>query len=106
MIGQISSGSSSLVLLELTNSMGEGSDSALELKVIATRSLSAEPTTIHCWQVETAGQSQPLLQYCCVGSLEPSILIFQITKDQIRDVYTESLGKNCHDFWESGHGFE
>ncbi|GJJ70931.1 hypothetical protein EMPS_03281 [Entomortierella parvispora] len=98
MIGQISAGSSSLVLLKLASSVEEGSNSVLELKVIATRSLSAEPTTIHCWQVETAGQSsspspRPSLQYCCVGSLEPSILVFQITKDQIRDVYTESLAQ-------------
>ena len=103
MIGQISAGSSSLVLLELTNSMEEGSDFTPEFKVIATKALSAEPTTVHCWQVEIAGQSsssqsQPSLQYCCVGSLEPSILVFQITKDQIRDIYTESLGKNCYVF--------
>lgn len=101
LLGQISAGSSSLVLLELTVSEKEdepttGSSRHAVFKVLATRSLTAEPTTIHCWKVdETTTASLPTLQYCCVGSLEPSILVFQITNNQIQDIYTESLGKKA-----------
>ncbi|KAG0051769.1 hypothetical protein BGZ83_003333 [Gryganskiella cystojenkinii] len=89
LVGQISAGFSSLVLLELGSLPGE--PTSLGFKVVTTLSLSAEPTTIHCWHLDTPERG--ILQFCCVGSLEPGILICQITTEQILDIYSESLAE-------------
>ncbi|KAG0202648.1 hypothetical protein BGX28_004908 [Mortierella sp. GBA30] len=66
--------------------------------VVASKSLDAEPTAIHCWReesnsVELDDQGEKLTDVlCCVGTLEPAVLVFKITPDAVRDVYRESLG--------------
>ncbi|KAF9169542.1 hypothetical protein BGX20_010185 [Mortierella sp. AD010] len=100
-LGQISSGASSLVALELTQETAVVGDQILthSLKTIATRSLKAEPTTIHCWTQDPSSEESMEGDvnlsdfYCCVGTLEPAVLVFQIAADDIREIYTESLSQ-------------
>lgn len=106
-LGQISSGGSSLIVLELAQN---SSDSKVKAKakvgsashsfrVNTFKSMNAEPTTIYCWTesspvppaTELGDISTEVL--CCVGTLEPAIYVFRIHQEIIEEVYTESLGK-------------
>ncbi|KAF9187451.1 hypothetical protein BGZ51_001298 [Haplosporangium sp. Z 767] len=105
LLGQILAGSSSLLVLELAQS--EPSDELQappkSFRTVASTPLRAEPTAIHCWQenanAETMTEAdesdkRPSDIFCCVGTLEPAVLIYQIMTDTIRDVYTESLAQS------------
>ncbi|KAF8982471.1 hypothetical protein BGZ46_001197 [Entomortierella lignicola] len=96
-LGQITSGTSSLHILELSQdeAVADTHVIALSLKITASVSLKAEPTTIHCWSRDS---SEGLIDedinigdtFCCVGTLEPAVLIFQITPTNIQEIYTQT----------------
>ncbi|KAF9357767.1 hypothetical protein BGX26_003118 [Mortierella sp. AD094] len=98
-LGQISSGASSLVVLELAQEEAVVGAQTLthSLKIIASGSLKAEPTTIHCWAQDSGSEESMEVDvnlsdfFCCVGTLEPAVLVFQITADDIHEIYSESL---------------
>ncbi|KAF9961554.1 hypothetical protein BGZ72_003160 [Mortierella alpina] len=100
-LGQISSGESSLLVLELVSSAGMDGLQAQDhqFKVVSAKPLSAEPTAIHCWQktsnsmeTEQAGE-QRLDIFCCVGTLEPAVIVYQLTQEGLWDLYNESLAQ-------------
>ncbi|KAG0377552.1 hypothetical protein BGX24_005884 [Mortierella sp. AD032] len=96
-LGQILSGESSIIVLELAETFGhsKAKPASYSIRVIASIPINAEPTTIYCWdsaqQPTELGISSTRVQ-CCVGTLEPAIHVFSITQDTIDKVYTESLG--------------
>lgn len=103
-LGQISSGVSNLLVLELTQNeiVVSTQSTPHSLITIASRPLKAEPTTIHCWA--QSSRSDDLIKgeanlnsfFCCVGTLEPAVLVFQITTNGICEIYSESLSK-CYE---------
>ncbi|KAG0309948.1 hypothetical protein BGZ98_000036 [Dissophora globulifera] len=92
-LGQITSGSSRLIVLEQEQGSTAGS-----FKIVVSMPLRAEPTAIHCWTEDPqlagltidAGESGV---FCCVGTLEPAILVFYINANSIREVYKESMSQ-------------
>ncbi|KAF9574560.1 hypothetical protein EC968_006173 [Mortierella alpina] len=99
-LGQISSGASSLLVLQLLLS---GDVHGLQpqehqFKVVSSKQLNAEPTAIHCWQTKSAfmetdqASEQQLEVFCCVGTLEPAVIVYQLNQDGLWDLYNESLG--------------
>ncbi|KAK3842876.1 MAG: mono-functional DNA-alkylating methyl methanesulfonate N-term-domain-containing protein [Linnemannia gamsii] len=97
-LGQILSGESSIIVLELAETFGhsKAKPASYFIRVIASIPINAEPTTIYCWdsvqQPTELGTSSTRVQ-CCVGTLEPAIHVFSITQDTIDKVYTESLDR-------------
>ncbi|KAF9295711.1 hypothetical protein BGZ74_010676, partial [Mortierella antarctica] len=86
-------GVSSLLLVEFKGSSAQIEDQAsTEFQVLARKTLSAEPTTFHCWQEMHSG-SDSISYYCSVGTLEPSVIVFHILGNTIHDVYSESLAQ-------------
>lgn len=106
-LGQISPGGSSLIVLELGRNFGDSKAKAKanlasashSFIVVTFKSMNAEPTTIHCWTESSPVQPATELGdistevLCCVGTLEPAIYVFRIHQEIIEEVYTESLGK-------------
>lgn len=106
-LGQISSGGSSLIVLELARNSGDSKAKAKakvesashSFRVITLKSMNAEPTTIHCWTESSSVQPETELGdistevLCCVGTLEPAIYVFRMHQEIIEEVYTESFGK-------------
>ncbi|KAF8936108.1 hypothetical protein BGZ58_004595 [Dissophora ornata] len=95
-LGQISTGASSLIVLELIqHEASNGQEFAgTSFVVIASKPLKAEPTTIHCWTQSSGAvdvNGDDVL--CCVGTLEPAVLVFEIKAGEIRDVYRESMAQ-------------
>ncbi|KAI1320384.1 hypothetical protein EDD11_001186 [Mortierella claussenii] len=93
-LGQISSGVSSLLVLEFIKR---------EFRVVSSRFLQAESTAIHCWtsdlgttdQMDGIGDQGDVL--CAVGTLEPAVLVFQISENDIRDVCSRTLTQTSRD---------
>lgn len=103
-LGQISAGSSSLLVLELVSSGGTDDFQAQEheFTVVSSKPLNSEPTAIHCWQskstsMETQASEQDLDIFCCVGTLEPAVVVYKLTQGGLWDLYNESLGMAKHD---------
>lgn len=93
-LAQNISGVSSLLLVEFKGPSAQLDEQASpEFQVLTRRTLSAEPTTFHCWQ-EVDLVSDSSSYYCSVGTLEPSVLVFHILGNTMHDVYSESLGKS------------
>lgn len=106
-LGKISPGGYSLIVLELARNSGDSKAKAKakvasashSFRVITLKSVNAEPTTIYCWTESSPVQSATDLGdvstevLCCVGTLEPAIYLFRIRQENIEEVYTESLGK-------------
>ncbi|KAF9278494.1 hypothetical protein BGZ68_008527 [Mortierella alpina] len=98
-LGQISAGSSSLLVLELVSSGGTNDFQAQEheFTVVSSKPLNSEPTAIHCWQskstsMETEQASEQDLDiFCCVGTLEPAVVVYKLTQGGLWDLYNESL---------------
>ncbi|KAG0010172.1 hypothetical protein BGZ82_003569, partial [Podila clonocystis] len=85
-------GVSSLLLVEFKRPSAQMEDQAsTEFEVLARKTLSAEPTTFHCWQEMQSGSD--ISYYCSVGTLEPSVLVFHILGNTVHDVYSESLAQ-------------
>ncbi|KAG0279891.1 hypothetical protein BGZ95_011936 [Linnemannia exigua] len=95
-VGQIMSGESSIIVLELSETFGRYKTTSVSysIRAIASTSINAEPTTINCWdsaQQTTELDTSSTKVHCYVGTLEPAIHVFSITQDTIDEVYTESL---------------
>ncbi len=98
-LGQISTGSSTLLTLELVSSGSGHQAQEHHFKVVSSKPLNAEPTAIHCWQrksnsmeTEQTNDRQPDV-FCCVGTLEPAVIVYQLTQEGLWDLYNESLCK-------------
>ncbi|KAF9978517.1 hypothetical protein BGZ73_001936 [Actinomortierella ambigua] len=68
------------------------------LDVFSTISLREELTTICCWsntpRADTDSQGNAVTRYCCIGTLEPSLVVFEIDDRRVREVYRESLAQD------------
>ncbi|OAQ36501.1 hypothetical protein K457DRAFT_131724 [Linnemannia elongata AG-77] len=110
-LGKISPGGYSLIVLELARNSGDPKAKAKakvasashSFRVITLKSVNAEPTTIYCWTESSPVQSATDLGdvstevLCCVGTLEPAIYLFRIRQENIEEVYTESLAQRRED---------
>ncbi|KAF9151941.1 hypothetical protein BG015_006027 [Linnemannia schmuckeri] len=104
-LGQISSGGSNLIVLELVRRSGASKTEAkaklasYSFAVIASKLMNAEPTTIYCWTSSNPIQPTKELDdfstevLCCVGTLEPAVYVFDISQETIKEVFTESLAQ-------------
>ncbi|KAG0237957.1 hypothetical protein BGW42_008057 [Actinomortierella wolfii] len=87
---------SSLKVLQLSHT--EDSDIPGTFETIAETSLREELTTIYCWSSTPHaeyGQEVSTTRYCCIGTLEPSLVVFKLEDKRIREVYRESLAINA-----------
>ncbi|KAF9334042.1 hypothetical protein BGZ91_011026 [Linnemannia elongata] len=110
-LGKISTGGYSLIVLELARNSDDSKAKAKarvasashSFRVITLKSVNAEPTTIYCWTESSPVQSATDLGdvstevLCCVGTLEPAIYLFRIRQENIEEVYTESLAQRRED---------
>ncbi|KAG9072646.1 hypothetical protein KI688_000417 [Linnemannia hyalina] len=110
-LGQISSGGSSLIVLELgqnsddskAKAKGKVESASHSFRVITLKSMNAEPTTIHCWTESSPVQPETELGdistevLCCVGTLEPAIYVFRMHQELIEEIYTESFAQRRED---------
>ncbi|KAF9409224.1 hypothetical protein BGZ94_002017, partial [Podila epigama] len=96
-IGQNAGGKSSLLLVEF-GELEAGSDRS-PWKVLATKTLNSEPTTLHCWQQEDSDTTSKdkFSFFCAVGTLEPSVIVLHVMENSIHDVYRESLAQAGRD---------
>ncbi|KAF9093953.1 hypothetical protein BGX29_009725 [Mortierella sp. GBA35] len=101
-LGQILSGTSSLIVLELVRTKGGSRTQQpvlFSFRVVASKAMNAEPTTIYCWSEETLIEEPTKFDaraaevHCCVGTLEPALYVFRITQNAIDEVYSESLAQ-------------
>ncbi|KAG0266980.1 hypothetical protein DFQ27_009257 [Actinomortierella ambigua] len=109
-LGTISEGHQSVLkFLRLVQKDGDGMTASIEsssfasLEVFSTISLREEMTTICCWSsapvVEVANHQEgaSMTRYCCIGTLEPSLVVFRIDDKGVREVYRESLAQDRRD---------
>ncbi|KAF9931395.1 hypothetical protein FBU30_010324 [Linnemannia zychae] len=95
-LGQIVSGISSLVVLELeqTSDDSKSTPVSYSFRVITSKPMSSEPTTIYCWSsVHKSGElgAYSAEVQCCVGTLEPAIYVFLLNRDSIDEIFKEPL---------------
>ncbi|KAF9963351.1 hypothetical protein BGZ65_004120 [Modicella reniformis] len=100
LLGQISAGVSSLLLLEFKNdTAGDLEHVPNSSKVIAKITLKAEPTTVHCW-TQWSNSLEGVVPgvdrgdiLCCIGTLEPAVIVYQIKSNEMLEIYSESLSQ-------------